>query len=177
VRFQLFYFSFSVRSNYENKWHRFFTGSGQMSFPSSNQRCKNTVLRNKQKSQSKLGSAASPPLTAENNYATKSPFVTMACPTFTPKIAPSLRRSPSHLIHPSLDGPHSPPQTASRSSQLFSHSTVFGQTDAQTDRRSRRQVCKNTRLRSIDYIATRLKYRTVLLKNVAPTTSNADHCI
>jgi len=27
-----------------------------------------------------------------------------------PKTAPSLRRSPPHLIHPFLDRPHSPPQ-------------------------------------------------------------------
>jgi len=36
------------------------------------------------KSHSNLGGTASPPLTAENNYVTKSPLVTMRCPTFTP---------------------------------------------------------------------------------------------
>jgi len=40
---------------------------------------------NKQKSQSNLGRTASPPLTAENNYATKL-FVRIWRPTFTPKL-------------------------------------------------------------------------------------------
>ena len=39
------------------------------------------------KSQRNLGRAASPPLTADNSYATKSPLVAMGCPTFTPKTA------------------------------------------------------------------------------------------
>ena len=41
----------------------------------------------------------------------------------------------SHLIHPSIDRPHSPSQTASRSIQPFCHSTLFGptHTDTQTD--------------------------------------------
>ena len=57
----------------------------------------------------------------------------------------------SHLIHPSLDRPHSPPKTASGSTQPFCHSTLSGQTDRQTDGWSRRETCTNTRLRSIDY--------------------------
>jgi len=44
------------------------------------------------KSQSNLGRAASPPLTAENNYATKSPLITLKCHTFTPKTALSLSK-------------------------------------------------------------------------------------
>jgi len=51
-----------------------------------------------------------------------------------------------HLIHPSIDRPHSPSQTASGSNQLFCHNTLSGQTDrqtyAQTDRLYRRQVSK-----------------------------------
>jgi len=45
-------------------------------------------------------------------------------------------------MHPFLDRPHSPPQTASESVQPFCHNTLFGQTDGhtQTDRWSRRQV-------------------------------------
>ena len=57
-----------------------------------------------------------------------------------------------HLIHLSLDRPHSPCQTASRSKQPFCHSTA----SRQTNRRARRQACINSRLRSIDCIATRL---------------------
>jgi len=66
------------------------------------------------KSQSNLGRVASPDLTAEVNYATKSPVITIGYSTFTLKIAHFFRRSPPHLIHPSLDRLHSPLQTASR---------------------------------------------------------------
>jgi len=51
-----------------------------------------------------------------------------------------------HLIHSSLDRPHSSTQTASRSSQPFCHSTLVGHTqsdrptDRQTERWDRRQV-------------------------------------
>ena len=38
-----------------------------------------------------------------------------------------------HLIHPSLDQPPSPPQTASGFNQPFCHNTLCGQTDRQTD--------------------------------------------
>jgi len=63
---------------------------------------------NKKKSQSNLGRAASPP----------------------PKDYPSLSgHVEPHLILPSLDRPHSPPQTASRYNQPFCHSTCDRQTD------------------------------------------------
>jgi len=39
-----------------------------------------------------------------------------------------------HLIHPSVDRPHSPSQTASGSNQQFCHNTLSGETDRQTDR-------------------------------------------
>jgi len=76
-----------------------------------------------------------------HNYATKCPLVTMGCLKFHPK-RPFLWRSPPHLIHPSLDWPHSPSQMASRSNQLFCHSTLSGPTDThtETDRWARRQV-------------------------------------
>ena len=52
-----------------------------------------------------------------------------------------------HLIQPSVDRLHSPPLTASRSTQPFCHSTLSRQTDrqtdVQTDRCSRRQVYTN----------------------------------
>jgi len=48
-----------------------------------------------------------------------------------------------HLIHPSLDRSHSPPQTASGSNQPFCHSTLSGQT--QIDRWDKRQVCNKSR--------------------------------
>jgi len=53
-----------------------------------------------------------------------------------------------HLIHPSLDRPQSPPQTASRSNQLFFHNSCTGHTYRQTDRWDRQQACSNTHLRS-----------------------------
>jgi len=86
------------------------------------------------KSQSNLGRDASPPLTVKNNYAKKSPLVTMGCPTFTPKLPIPLRRSPPDLIHPPFKWPHSPPQMASRSNQPFSHNSPTRQTDRHTDR-------------------------------------------
>ena len=46
-----------------------------------------------------------------------------------------LRRSRPHLIHPSLDWPHSLSQTASGSNQPFFHSPLTRQTDSPTDRR------------------------------------------
>jgi len=55
-----------------------------------------TKIENK-KSQSSLGRAVSPPLMAENKYTTKSLLVTVGCPIFTLKTAPSHRRS----IYPS----------------------------------------------------------------------------
>jgi len=48
-----------------------------------------------------------------------------------PKLPSSLRRSPPHLIQPSLDRSHSPPQTASGSSQPFS-TAHFPDTHVQT---------------------------------------------
>jgi len=48
------------------------------------------------KSQSNLGRTASPPLTAENDYATKSPLVTMGyAPHLPTKLSLPIRRSPS----------------------------------------------------------------------------------
>jgi len=69
---------------------------------------KGFVRKQNKKSQRNLGRAASPPLAAKNDDTTKSPLVTMWCPTFTPETAPSLRRFPPHLIHPPLDRSHSP---------------------------------------------------------------------
>jgi len=50
------------------------------------------------KSQNNLGRAASPPLTAENNYATEPPLAAMRYPTFTSKTAgfPSTISTPSN---------------------------------------------------------------------------------
>ena len=67
-------------------------------------------------------------------------------PNSPPKLSFPLRWSPPHLIHPSLDRPHSPPQTGSGSIRPCCHSTLSGQTDrptdTQTDRWVRRQVSK-----------------------------------
>ena len=69
------------------------------------------------------------------NYAIKSPLVTMGRPKFTPKTAPSPSTITTlHLIHPSLNQPYSPSQTASGSTQPFCHSTLSGQTDRSTHR-------------------------------------------
>jgi len=51
-----------------------------------------------------------------------------------PKLPLSLRRSTPYLIHPSLDRPHSPLQTASRSNLPFWHGILSGPTDTPTDR-------------------------------------------
>jgi len=76
------------------------------------------------------------------------------CPIFTSKTAPSLRLSPPHLIHPSVNRNHSPLQTASRSNQPFFHNSPTGQTDRQM---GWRQACTDSCLRSINCIATRTK--------------------
>ena len=69
-----------------------------------------------------------------HNYATKDPLVTVGRPKFTPKLLLPLRWSSSHLIHPSLNRPHSPSQTASGSTQPFcTVHFVDRQTDRQTD--------------------------------------------
>jgi len=70
-------------------------------------------------------------------------------PQVHPKTAPSLRRWPPHLIHRSIDRPNSPSQTASEYNQPFCHSTLFGQTDRQTDKWDRRQFDSMSRLRLI----------------------------
>jgi len=49
-----------------------------------------------------------------------------------------------HLIHPSLDRPHSPPQTTSRSNQPCCHNTLYWQTNRQTNRWVRQQLCTNS---------------------------------
>ena len=110
-----------------------------------------------EKSQSNLGRAASPPLTVENNYATKSALVTIRCLTFTHKNAPSLRRS----YH---DTPFLRPTALTTPNGIQIQSAVFPQfihrTDRPTDRQAgrqtnrwdRRQVFSNSRLRCIDCI-------------------------
>jgi len=51
---------------------------------------KRSQCKKNKKSQSNLERAMSPPLTAENNYATKSPLVTMGCPIFSPSTISTL---------------------------------------------------------------------------------------
>jgi len=87
-----------------------------------------TARMGNKKSQNNLGRAVLLPLMQRIS------LLTMGSPTFTRKTALPLWRSSPHLIHdhPSTDPTH-PPQTASRSIQLFCHSTLFGQTDRQTD--------------------------------------------
>jgi len=75
------------------------------------------------------------------NYARKSILVRMGCPKFTPKTAPSLQRLLPHIIHPSLNRPHLPSQTAYRSNQPFCHSTLSGPIDtSKSDQHTHRQT-------------------------------------
>jgi len=61
----------------------------------------------------------------------KAPIVTMRCPKFTPKTAPSLQWSPPHLIHPSLNRPSHHPK---RHQDPFSHFATIHFPDRQTRR-------------------------------------------
>jgi len=91
------------------------------------------------------------PLTTPNNSSigshtsaklrSKGPTGYNGTPKFTPKTAPSPSMIITHLIHPSLDQPYSPSQTASGSNQPFCHNTLCRQIDQltwQTDRWFRR---------------------------------------
>jgi len=80
-----------------------------------------------------------------HNYATNSSLVTTGRPKFTPKSARSPSTIIGHLKHLSLNQPHSPPQTASRSNRPFCHSTLSRHTHTRThtDRWDRRQVYSN----------------------------------
>jgi len=57
----------------------------------------------------------------------------MGRPKFTPKSAPSASTITTPSNTPILDRHHSPPQTASGSTQPFCHNTLSGPTDRQTD--------------------------------------------
>jgi len=82
-----------------------------------------------------------------------------------------------NLVHPSLDRPHSPPKLHSDPISRFA--TVYPpdrptdrqdrQINRQTNRWDWRQVCINTRLRSIDCIATRLKNGTSMTDQRRPS--------
>ena len=88
-----------------------------------------------------------PHLMAENNYATKSSLVTVGCPTFSlpPKLPLHFDDLHTHLMHPSLERHHSPPQMASRSNQpFFTIHPLDRPTDRPTDRRASRQACTNS---------------------------------
>ena len=62
---------------------------------------------------------------------------------WTPQIAPS-PSTITTLSDTPISGPtHSPPQTAAGSTQPFCHSTLSGQTDRQTDRWCRQQICNS----------------------------------
>ena len=97
-----------------------------------------------------------------HNYATKSPLVTMGCLKFTLKTAPSPLTLTTLIeyTHPT-DRPHSPPQTASGSTQPqpFCHSTLSRQTDRPTDGQVRNLYqeclrCINTEWCTNDILAT-----------------------
>jgi len=77
-------------------------------------------------------------------YVTKAPLVTKGRQKFTPKTALPLQWSPppSNTAIPRLTPP--PPQTASRSNQLFCHNTLCGPTDRPTHRWSRRMFCNTS---------------------------------
>ena len=85
------------------------------------------AANNNLKSQSSFERAVSPPLTQ------RIPWLQRDAPHLLTKMPLPFDDLP-HLIHPSLDRPYSPTQTASRSNQPFCHSTTFGQSDRQTER-------------------------------------------
>jgi len=113
---------------------------------------------------------------AKNNYATKSPLVAMGCPTFTPKAVPSLRQSP-----PASNTPiHQPTPLATPNGVQIQSATILPldrqtdrETNKQTDRWDRRQVCSNTSLRSMDCIATRLIIH--VINCMAPRSSSSSY--
>ena len=82
------------------------------------------------------------PLTTPNDSSIGSHTSTQPCnkvsisyngmPKFTPKMPLPFDDHYPHLIHSSLDRPHLPSQTASRSTQPFCHSTLSRQTDRPT---------------------------------------------
>jgi len=86
----------------------------------------------------------------QGSYATKSHRLQLDAPHLPRKFPFLFDVFYPRLIHSSLDRPHSPSQTVSRSNQPFCHSTPSGQTDRQTDTSDRRQVCSTkSRLRLI----------------------------
>jgi len=94
----------------------------------------------KKKSQRDLGRAASPPLTAENNYATKFPLVTMRCSIFNTNCPPSTISTPSNTFIHRPTPLNTQTDPISRFPQ-FSHRTDR-QTDRLTDRHTDRQLCE-----------------------------------
>jgi len=101
------------------------------------------------KSQSNLRRAVSSLLIAENNYATKSPLVTLGWCTFTPKLPLPLQWSPPPSNTPN---PRLIPLTTPNSNQI--QSAVLPQfTPRQTtDRWVRQQVCTETCLHSVYWL-------------------------
>ena len=103
-----------------------------------------------------FGKAASPPVAEENDYATKSPLVTMGCPTFTTKTASSLRRSP-----PASNTPFPRPTPLTTSNGIWIQLVVLTQytfrtnqpTDKPIDRWSRQQTNKFTLYWLYNYVA------------------------
>ena len=90
------------------------------------------------------------------------PIAYSGTPHIYPKTAHSLRRSPPHLINPSLDRPYSSPQTASGSNQLFCRSTLSGQRHRPTDGTGDKPVPRALTLRIvIDALLIRYLYSTI----------------
>jgi len=87
-------------------------------------------------------------ISSRHNYATKSP---LHGNTYNgmPHIYPQTTfpfDDHTHLIHPSLDRPRLPHQTASRFNQPFCHSTLSGQTNRQTDRQTDQQIYRREKI-------------------------------
>ena len=90
---------------------------------------------NNKKPKSNLEKATSPPLTEENNYATKSPLVTMGCPIYLPKTSPF----PSTISTPSNTPiPRPTPHTTPNGIQMdgISRFATVRFLDRQTDRQT-----------------------------------------
>ena len=89
-------------------------------------------VRLSQEGLSNLGRPASPPLTAENNYATKSPLVTMGCPYLPSKLPFPLRLSPPPSYTPiSRSTPLTTPNGIRIQSAVLPQYTFRTQTDRQ----------------------------------------------
>jgi len=92
-----------------------------------------------------------------SNATTMRAVAIMGRPNSSPKLPAPFDDHDPHLINPYLDWPHSPPPTASGSTQPFCYNTFCGQTHRRTDRQTDRHVPSHKPLTLAWQTATRLK--------------------